>query len=303
MNLREAGPWFSVCAGIAAAAALVRWPYSLLAELFLASATLLAAGFFVVWIIGLFYNNISYIYQVLTLLGAGTLLGAYLITATAYFTGYIGYNYPASQQRIYEQGEQIKSLTQNVRDLQDQLTSSTTQLADAKKAMADSQSVSDPRYNLETFLKLQFDNAGAAQAVEARNITWNQISIPEAKETGTVTVTPKQIGEQATSSIDCASLANIGDPRCGGGVLLRGTQSCPQMECPAAPKYETSTALVIMLEFLYPIRASGVKIESHGASLPAYKTLSLTNTSSIIMFDSKLRNVVLDILVEQKQAG
>jgi hypothetical protein len=162
--------------------------------LFLAFAVLLAVGFFVAWIIGLFYNKINYSWQMITLLCAGTVLGAYLITATAYFTGYIGYNYPASQQRIYEQGEQIKSLTQNVRDLQNQLTSSTNQMADAKKAMADPQSVSEPRYNLETFLKLQFDNAGAAQAVEARNITWNLTSVLEAKEAGTVTVTPKQIG-------------------------------------------------------------------------------------------------------------
>src|SRR5271166_2409135 len=209
MDLRQAGPWFSVCAGIAAGAALVRWPYSLLAELFLATAILLAAGFFVAWIIGLFYDKISNLYQGVTLLGAGALLGAYLISATGYFTGYIGYNYPASQQRIYEQEEQIRSLSDNIRDLQNQLLSSTAQLADTKKAMADAQSVSEPRYNLETSLKLQFDNTGAAQAIEVHNITWNTTSVSEAKETGTVTVTPKEIGGQAQSPIDCGNIVNM----------------------------------------------------------------------------------------------
>jgi hypothetical protein len=257
MDLRQTGPWFSVCAGIAAGAALVRWPYSLLAELFLSTATLLAAGFFVAWIIGLFYNKIRSPYQSITLIGAGALLGAYLITATAYFTGYIGYNYPASQQRIYEQGEQIKSLSDNVLDLRTQLTSSTTQLADIKKAMADPQSVSEPRYNIETSLKLQFDDTGEAQAIEVRNINWNLTPVSEAKETGTVTVTPKQVGGQEQSAIDCGNIGNLTDPRCG--VLSIGRPPCPAMVCPAVPKYETSTAVVIMLEFLYPIRAAGIR--------------------------------------------
>jgi hypothetical protein len=62
MDLRQAGPWFGVFASIAAGAALVEWPYSLLAELILATTALLAAGFLVAWIIGLFYNKLSILY-------------------------------------------------------------------------------------------------------------------------------------------------------------------------------------------------------------------------------------------------
>ena len=299
MDLRQAGPWFSVCAGVAAAAALVRWPYSLLAELFLAGATLLSAGFLIAWEIGLFFNRLSKPhYQSVTLIGAGALLGAYLAVAIAYFTGYIGYNYPASQQRIYEQAGQINWLSDNVRDLQKKLDTATSELSDAKKAMADPQSVAQPAYNLETSVKLQFDNTGAARAIDVHNVSWNLAPVPEAKQVGTVTVTPKQV--EAQSAIDCGSLANMNDQRCAGRLFLGRTAQCPEMECPEVAKYETSTALIVVLEFPYPIHASGIKLEAHGAMLPEHKTLSLTNRSSIVVLDGQPRNLVLDITVEQK---
>jgi hypothetical protein len=55
-------------------------------------------------------------------------------------------------------------------------------LSDAKKAMADPHAVSKPSYNLETSLKLQFDNSGHAQAVEAHNILWSVSLVPRANE-------------------------------------------------------------------------------------------------------------------------
>jgi hypothetical protein len=206
--------------------------------------------------------------------------------------GYLGYNYPASQQRIYEQTAQINSLSDNVRDLHKKLDTTTSELSDAKKAMADPQSVEQPAYNLETSLKLQFDNAGAAQAIDVHNVSWALAPVSEAKQVGTVTVTPKQAGAEAQSAVDCGGIANFSDPRCGGGLLGR-TAQCPTMECPAVPKYETSTAVIMMLAFPYPIQASGIKLEAHGAKLPDYKTLSLTNRSSIVMLDGQPRNLVL----------
>jgi len=178
MELRQAGVGLGVFASVAAGAALVRWPYNLLAEAIMDMAALLAAATVVAWLISLFYARITSTFQRVTLLIAGSMLGAYLAISGAYFGGYIGYNYPASQQRIFAQTQELAALTSSLAATKDELASTANQLSDAKKALVDSHSISAPSYSLDTSLKLQFDNTGSAQTIEAHNITWDMTSAP-----------------------------------------------------------------------------------------------------------------------------
>ena len=183
MKLTQVGVAVGVFASVAAGAALVRWPYNLLAEVIIDVTALLTAVTIAAWLISLFYERISSPFQHITLLAAGSLLGAYLTITAGYFSGYIGYNYPASQQRIFQQTQEINSLTESLAATRFDLASTATQLADAKKSMENPRSIEKPSYNLDTSVKLQFDNAGNVQEVESHNVKWEVTTVPEATET------------------------------------------------------------------------------------------------------------------------
>jgi hypothetical protein len=298
MNLRQAGVGLGVFAGLAAGAALVRWPYNLLAEFIMDVAALLAAATVVAFVISLFYDRIQITAQRITLLFAGSLLGMYLAISAAYFGGYIGYNYPASQQRIFTQGHEITSLTKALDETKVQLASTVTQLSDAKKAMEDPHSISSPSYTLDTSLKLQFDNTGRAKAIEAHNITWDMTTVLQANQIAPATSVPAQPQPQERAAVDCSSFTNIGDPQCNRLSLNPLTSlQCPKMECPVGPRYETNNALLLVLTFPYPIRASEIKLDSYGVRLPDNKILKLTEKDAVIIFHDTPRNMVLDIEV------
>jgi hypothetical protein len=288
MDIKQAGAGLGLFAGIAAGAALVRWPYNLVAEAIMATAALLAAATIVAWSIGLFYERIKVVFKRVTLLAAGSLLGVYVAIAAAYFGGYIGYNYPASQERLSSQSKEITELTASLTATKADLASTQNQLIDAKKAMADPHSISAPAYNLDTSLKLQFDNTGSAQTIESHNIRWVATSVRQATE-----ISPAPAPPQPPAS-NCPNAFDITCNRNSLGLVYQ------QPECPRpGPTYQTNDALLLMLTFPYPIRVSDIKLEAHGVALPEKNILKLTEQNAVIMFQASLRNTVLDITATQ----
>ena len=298
MQLKQVGVLVGIFAGLAASAALVRWPYDIVAEAILALSALAAAASLVAWLIGLFYDRVPLIYQKVTLIASGTTLGAYLAVAAAYFTGFLRYNYPASQAKIFAQAAKIETLTSSVSELEGKLKTTTNELGDATKAMVDPNSISTPSYNLPTSLKLQFDNNGNAQAIETHNVVWHLVSVPQAKETGTVAPAPEEV-KSDKPAVDCSNVVNLGDPGCRSFGLLQYGSTCPKMACPAVTKYETSAALVMLLSFPYPIQASKINLSSHGANIPDNKTLSLSERNGAIFLEARPTNLVLDVDIVQ----
>jgi hypothetical protein len=165
MRFNQLLVWLGVFAGIATSASFVIWPYILVSEVILDVCGLLAAIGVVYWLVGLFFFRVGSVSQWATLLVAGSLFGMYVIISLAYFAGYIGYNYPASQRRLYDLTKDNERLTLSNGTLKGQLASTLGQLNDAKKVMTDPRSISHPAYNLDTSLRLQFDNDGRAQAI------------------------------------------------------------------------------------------------------------------------------------------
>jgi len=299
MRLSQVGVVVGVAAGIAASAALVRWPYNLIAEAVLALSALVAVAAFIAWIISLFYRRIKETWKTVTIVSAGSLLGAYLATAGLYFSGFIGYNYPASQDRIHAQESIIADLMQWVDGFRGKLAETERQLTDAKGAMADPGSAPKPSYTLLTALKLQFDDKGEAQALESHNVVWDTAAIPQARQVGTVAPVPKEVASDQPA-VNCSNFANITDPRCQSlGFLQYGTQ-CPKMACSEVPTYETSNAYLLMLSFPYPVSASTVSIEPHGANVPEHKILGLSEHDAVVLFENRPRNMVVDVGVSQK---
>jgi hypothetical protein len=288
MELRQVG--VGVFASVAAGAALVRWPYNLVSEAIMATAALLAAGTTVAWLIGLFYERIKVLFQRATLLVAGSLLGIYLAIAGAYFGGYIGYNYPASQERLFAQAKEISALTASLTAVKADLASTQNQLSDAMRAMADPSAVNVPAYKLATSLKLQFDNTGTAQALESHNVKWITTPVRQAVELPPAAAPPPQAQSPCTQLTDPACLFS------SSPMLLSGQR----YECPKpGPTYQTSNALLLVLTFPYPTQASGLTLEPHGVALPPNKILKLTEHDAVVMFDTSPRNAVLDIAVTQ----
>ncbi len=301
MQLSQAGAGLGVFASVAAGAALVRWPGNLLAEAIMDAAALLAAATVVAWLIGLFYERIRVPLQRVTLLIAGALLGAYLTISGGYFGGYIGYNYPASQERIFAQTKEIELLTASLNTTKAELASTVNKLNDAKKSMDNPHSISSPSYDLDTSVKLQFDNAGRVQAIEHHNITWDTVSVLQANEiTSPVTPSrqpqqPEQPQQQSTSPFGTTI-----------APLQLYTQQCQQckecVQCPSPTTYKTNTALLLVLTFPYPVRATDIKMNSFGVTLPDNKVLALTENEAIIMFHQIPQNLVLEIgVIQSKQ--
>jgi hypothetical protein len=161
-------------------------------------------------------------------------------------------------------------------------------LNDAKIAMADPHSISAPAYNLDTSLKLQFDNMGGAQSIESHNVKWVATSVRQAKE-----ISPAPAPPQPPAS----NCPNAFDPTCNRSSLGLLYQ---QAECPRpGPTYQTNDALLLVLTFPYPIRASDIRLEAHGVALPEKNILKLTEQNAVIMFQNSLRNTVLDIVATQ----
>jgi hypothetical protein len=238
--------------------------------------------------IGLFYERIKIPFKRVTLLVAGSFLGAYLAISGAYFGGYIGYNYPASQERLSAQSKKITELTASLAATRGNLASIQSQLSDAKRAMEDPHSISAPAYNLDTSLKLQFDNAGDAQSIESHAVEWVATTVRQAKEISPAPAPPQPRASSCLNAFDLTCNRNfLGTPY--------QTTECPQ----PGPTYETNDALLLVLTFPYPIRASDIKLEAHGVALPERNILKLTEQNAVIMFQSSLRNTVLDVVTTQ----
>ena len=303
MTLNQVGVGLGVFASLAAGAALVRWPYNLLSEAILDVAALLAVATVVTWLIGLFYQRIHPLLQRTTLIGAGAVLGIYLAISVAYFFGYIGYNYPGSQQLIYSLTQQIAGLTAALEVTKERLSSTEKQLTDAHAAMSNPNAVSNPTYTLDTSLTLQFNKDGNAEAIQSHNITWDLVTVPQATEVSAAVSPPSQpqqpqrsraygILEQPTSSHPIGSIGNT-------------CQECKEcLACPpTGPTYETHNAILLVLTFPYPIRASEVKLNSYGVPLADNKVLRLTERDGVIMFQQSIRNSVLNIEIAESSGG
>jgi hypothetical protein len=72
------------------------------------------------------------------------------------------------------------------------------------------------------------------------------------------------------------------------------------VQCPApGPTYETYDALLVILTFPYPIRASEMRFDAHGGLLPYSDVLDLTETKAAVLFQKVPQNLVLDISIAQ----
>ena len=305
MRVTQVGVVVGVFAGIAAGAALVIWPYALFAEMLLDASALLAIATIVAWIISLFLEKLHLLLQRGTLIAAGFLLGTYIAISVAYFTGYLGNNYPASQQLIFVQQEYINTLNGYLETIKQQLASTKSKLEDASKVILDPNSIKIPSYTVNTSLRLQFDNAGEAQEIRSHNVRWDKASVLQAHE-----ITPATQQEQTQSSPapqeqpqeQQQTLENVlgsyNNRPFGTSTPLLGCPKCPT--CPTCTAYETNTAVLLLLIFNYPVRASEIELGSFGAQLPNHEILRLTNRDGIIIFHEPPKNLALDVTVKQK---
>jgi hypothetical protein len=305
----------SVAIGVGAGAALTLWPYSVVAEFLLDGAVLLGLGVFVAWIIGLFFGILGTLRQHITMICAGAALGAYVGISGTYFLGYLGNTYPASQAKLSAQSKEIESLTASIVALKNaqsqttmklsnslaaanvELESTKSKLDDAKKALADPYSISTPAYNLNTSLKLQFDNLGRAREIESHNVKWSSMAVRQAVEIAPAPPPPPP------PKPDCSNFAAYTDPTCvslGSRNVLGLTGPTSPVVCPRpGPTYETSDLPLLVLTFPYPIRASGIELETYGDTPPAKNILSINEREAVIMFNNSLQKTVLGITVNQ----
>jgi hypothetical protein len=63
------------------------------------------------------------------------------------------------------------------------------------------------------------------------------------------------------------------------------------------PQYADTRYVMFMLSFPYGIEPKEIKLNSHGANLPKWETVSLTGNSAIIRFSGELSRMVLDVEV------
>jgi hypothetical protein len=283
--------WLGALLPFLATVAMLKWPGDYMYEMALCAVSLLTIIVVGWWILGLFYSRLSSAWQMLVLVFSGIVIGSYAAISTAYFIGYLGDNYPKSQQILQKQSKDIERLTKENSDLKDDDQKKSAALLDAQRALSDPLSVAKPLYTLNTSLKLQFNKSGAVIELEAHNITWTYSDIPQAEqisEAKHVAPTPPPI----TPS-----------PLTGGlfAPQITADLSCAGYTCPdIGPTYDVTVARIIVLSFVSPIAATEITIDANGDELPTHSVMKLDERAAILKFDDIPKGVAINISVLQK---
>ncbi|WP_148213076.1 hypothetical protein [Methylocella silvestris] len=297
MQIRTAGTGLSVAAGIGAGAALVLWPYAIIAQIVLGLAGLLGIVTVGWFIVELFIHLLSPLFRTFTLLGCGIVLGVYITFMTAYFSGYLTDAYPVGQKKIAELTNENHALSEHLTSLQSKCDMAKRAAEDAKTALADPLSISKPAYSLETSVRLQFNGNGNAKEIAAHNLSWSTTTVKDVRE---VALSARRQLSQAAPSDSTCIISNIITGKCESTSAGLGYQFLQPSECPAAPRYETLQSEIFFLSFLHPISARAIRINTFDDELPEYKLLALNSRIAIILFTVVPKKDIIEITVEQE---
>jgi hypothetical protein len=126
-----------------------------------------------------------------------------------------------------------------------------------------------------TSLRLQFNAAGDATEIDAKNIKWRAIN-------------PEQTDIAENSILFGSCPPGNATFSTGSSLQLGGSN---KTICVSKTK-----TWVIVLSFENSIPFRKIRLNAHGADLPKWENVSMTETSALLWFHGELKNMVLDII-------
>lgn len=278
---------------IAAGAAMLIWPYSLIAEIVLCACIFMCLITLEIFIVSKIKDPV---WNIRSSIISGIVSGAYIALSTAYFLGFIGSVYPATQKLVYQQAGRIKKLSAENTQLKDDLTHTKAVLADTTRTLTNPATFSfgKPSYYIPTSLRIQFGTDGTAREIEGANVLWSGSSVKQAREIS------HNDSPAPISVSSCPSLGPSYSPDLLGETAIPETPITPTCQCPRIVVYDTADALILFVSFLVPISTQDIQFDPYGASLPAHHVVSLNNRTAIIWFDAAPTNVAVNIVFTQR---